>query len=359
MIKKIHVKLVVVLMLLSVTVFITYHTKEITFAQDYEEKIQAAQLMKEAITLIKEYKLENNILINSHLDINETGIIGDDFTEITTTYGDLESKRTSSNPNFAAVVVDLIHELGLKQGDTVAVNFSGSFPAVNIAVLSALEACEIKAVIISTIGASTYGANHPQLTYLDMENIIWQHGLVKNRSQYFSMGGIDDLGLEFDNETKVALKNRISSYNITYLFYEDFEDNIANRYLLYQDNSKVKAFINVGGNLVSFGKGYTIAYLPGGVIVDLPKNDTHIGLGQSFINDRIPIIHFLNIKDLAKRYALPIDPVPMQDVGVGDIFYRYRYKKSYVFIGILCSFFLLKGIKNENTSKDMAIFIKK
>ena len=83
------------------------------------------------------------------------GIIGVEFNEITTTLGALESKRTSANPNFAAVLVDLLLEADLEEGDKVAMNLSSSFPALNIASIVACETLDLEPVIISSIGSSS------------------------------------------------------------------------------------------------------------------------------------------------------------------------------------------------------------
>jgi len=359
MLLKNKLKLIVILLILLTTSFFINNTKELSKSKNFDKKILASQIMNNSINIIKEYKIEHNIEINQEFDINKTGIIGDELTKITTTFGSLESKRTSSNPNFAALVVDLLNDLDLKAGDTVAANFSGSFPSVNIAVLSALEACDINAIIISSIGSSTYGANNPNLSYIDMENLLYEKGIISNKSSYYSMGGIDDLGLEFEKALKGSLIKRMSSYNIEYLNFEKFEENLDYRYNTYNSNGNISAFINVGGNLVSFGKSSTLAYLSGGIIYDLPKNTNGIGLGQMFIENNIPIIHFLNIKDLAKKYGLPIDPVPIPNIGEGVVYYVYTYNKLLIIIVLSISLYTLKGIKYEDYFKDKKYFIEK
>jgi poly-gamma-glutamate system protein len=55
-------------------------------------------------------------------------------TSLTTDAGNLEAKQTAINPNWAAVIVDLLQQANVKERDPVAVSFSGSFPALNIAV---------------------------------------------------------------------------------------------------------------------------------------------------------------------------------------------------------------------------------
>ena len=47
---------------------------------------------------------------------------------------------------------------------------TGSFPGANIAVLSACKAMDIYPVIISSVGASSWGANNINQSWIDIEN---------------------------------------------------------------------------------------------------------------------------------------------------------------------------------------------
>ena len=119
-----------------------------------------------------------DIKIDKSLDKNETGLIGLEWSGITTTLGDIEAKRTSTNPDFAALLVKLFKEIGLKKGDIVAANFSSSFPALNLAFISAADTLGLKAIIITSIGSSTYGGNIEDFTYLDMENYLYSKNFI-------------------------------------------------------------------------------------------------------------------------------------------------------------------------------------
>ena len=54
----------------------------------------------------------------------------------------------------------------------VAVGLSGSFPAMNVAVYSALYELGVEPIIISSTAASQWGANDPNFTWLDMEAVL-------------------------------------------------------------------------------------------------------------------------------------------------------------------------------------------
>ena len=85
--------------------------------------------------------------------------------------GHLGSKQTSINPNFAAVVVGMLKDAGVQEGDCVAVGCTGSFPAMNVAVYSALETLRARPIVICSAGSSQYGANTPDLLWIDMERL--------------------------------------------------------------------------------------------------------------------------------------------------------------------------------------------
>ena len=54
----------------------------------------------------------------------------------------IKKQRSAANPNIAAMIVDMLTQCGVKAGDPVAVNCSGSFPGLNVSVLCALDGSE-------------------------------------------------------------------------------------------------------------------------------------------------------------------------------------------------------------------------
>ncbi|WP_027623944.1 poly-gamma-glutamate system protein [Clostridium lundense] len=293
----------------------------------YKEKIQAASLMNECMKEIKEEKLRRNIKIDKKYDINSTGLIGVEMSKITTTSGALEAKRTSTNPNFAAVIVHMMKKAGLKEGDEIGVNFSSSFPALNIAVLSACEVLKVNPIVISSIGASTWGANIPEFNYMDMEELLYRKKILSNKSTAISIGGAEDIGKDMEPKVVEEILKRARNYGRIIIHQEDLQQNIKERYSIYTgDNRNIKAFINVGGNIVSLGETEDSADIPPGLIrTDKYKVNSKSGLIQMFLQKDIPVIHILNIKKLASDYGVGIDPMPLPKVGQGEIYYAYEY----------------------------------
>ena len=92
---------------------------------------------------------------------------------------------------------------------------------------------------------------------------------------------------------------------------------------------KIKAFINVGGGISSIGSVENGKFVPSGLSKTLPmKNYPVRGVMIAMAEKNIPVIHLLNINQLARRYGLPVNPIPLPAAGQGDIFIQKRYPKK-------------------------------
>ena len=127
----------------------------------YDDMLRAAELSARAAAHLKQKRLERGVFVDPVNDPAETALIGQEYTQITTDRGYLDAKLASTDPNFAAVIVDMLHSLGLSRGDCLAVAMTGSFPAINLSTLAALETFGAKPVLISSVGASNFGATDP------------------------------------------------------------------------------------------------------------------------------------------------------------------------------------------------------
>ena len=170
--------------------------------------------MLDAMQLLKNYRMEEGVFVDIENDPNETGMVGSPFSLITTDEGDLDSKLTTLDPNFSAVVVDLMSQLNLQKNDTVAVLMTGSMPGANLAVLSACQAMGITPITISSLGASQWGANQIDFTWLDMESILVKNGLYSSQSVAASIGGRNDMGRLLSPSGRKIITDNISFHNI-------------------------------------------------------------------------------------------------------------------------------------------------
>lgn len=239
-------------------------------------------------------------------------LTGPEYTFITTTLAPPAAKRLSLQPDFAAVFVEWLTEAGVGPGKRVAVNFSGSFPALNIAVLSAIQALGAEPVIVSSIGASTWGATDPDFTWLDMEKKLLDAGLWKWRSAGASLGGVWDRGGGMPPEGKAMALAAIRRNGASLIDPVDLRDAIARRLSIYRNGGELPGvLVNVGGNHVIFGEAGHRSPLPEGLNIGYhPLLSTHDGLAAVFLQSNRPVIHVINIAQIAARYGIHKDVPP-------------------------------------------------
>lgn len=290
-------------------------------------KIRAAQKTEEAYYLMAKKELSPN-----KSGLNAHDLIGLDYSGITTTLGNLNAKKTSVNPNFAAVIIDMLEACDLQAGDKIAINLSGSFPALDVAAIIAVETMGLDPIILSSIGSSTYGGNDPDWTYQDMEHMLYEAEIIKHKSLLVSPGGDGDIGSNMDPVVLKDVMDRLEKLGYRMYQESDLKKNMDYRMKLYEQS---KVFINVGGNMVSQNDsdlGYFWEY--GLIRPEIKLNYADNGLIGKFLGDGKPVIQMLNIMEIATEYGMPIAPNQVQKVGVGPVYNRITFSKMSVYIGI-------------------------
>lgn len=301
----------------------------------YNQMIAAAHKMDILQKAILKEMMQRRIEVDRSIDKTASGLVGTEWSGITTTLGSVESKRTTVNPDFAALLARLFLESGLKKGDCIAANCSGSFPALNLACIAAADTVGLDAIMVTSVGSSMYGGNREDFTYLDMEQHLYRHALIRNKSTAYSLGGQADIGREFNTEALDPIKKRLDSYGLTFFYEEDFKQNLQSRYAFYMSSlgKSPKAFINIGGNLLSLGE-YNEALLNEKILLN-PASPARTGLVGLFLKSGIPVFYLLNIKSIALYYALPFDPDTFPVIGTSGIYYYLAYNTwNYAIIGI-------------------------
>ena len=336
-----NLPLLIVTVITVLFIILEFNSKSRGKTQYFEEKIAASELTLQSFAAIRNAANRLNIPIDRINDPNGTGLIGLQYSPITTERGDLTAKLTSTNPNFAALMIELLKNSGVKENDIVAVSFTGSFPALNIAVLSAVQILKLKPVIITSVGASMWGANYPGLTYLDMEKELYDLGYTNYKSAAASFGGEDDVGRGLSPEGREMLESAITRNNIPRLEIGDVNNVVEKRIAKYEEHGRLKLFINVGGGFAAIGgvdarSGYIRPHeIKAGQ--NLVAYFSHAGVGVINLND---LNHLVGI------YRLPIAPIPIPLVGDGPVYYEMRYSVAqaiiYLSILIVILFFVLR-----------------
>jgi poly-gamma-glutamate system protein len=310
----------------------------------YREKLDASKLAFEAMAVIKGERLQRGLAMDPETDLAGSGLIGSFVSPVTTDAGDLEAKQTSVNPNFAAVVVDLLKKAKVKPGDPVAVSLSGSFPAINICVYAALATLHVQPTIISSVGASQWGANDPSFLWIDMEDVLFRKGLFPFRSVGASMGGKNDKAREITTGGRALILEGIKRNGLTLVRASTVREDIDDRMGIYFRRAVPRAYINVGGGVASAGiRSFKKFLRPGLILADPPTDTRTDSVISRFLKEGTPVIHIENVKQLARHYGLPLTPDTLPRVGEGTIYYQKHYNRwltGAVLAGILFGLYI-------------------
>ncbi|MEW5981381.1 MAG: poly-gamma-glutamate system protein [Acidobacteriota bacterium] len=239
-------------------------------------------------------------------------LIGSEWTPLVTTLGSLEAKQLASAPVWAAVLSERIRERGLDASDLVAASFSGSFPGLNLATVCACQAMDITVLAVSSVTASAWGATDPGFTWPEMEVILARAGIITAVTLAVSVGGDGDRGLDLEEEGR-ALAQSIAeqtsaALGARHLRPTSLEDAIRARLHLLDraaGTRRLGLFVNVGGTSASLGRSPAILRLKSGWVPPRPFDlGSGRGLVARMVERGVPVLHLLNVRDLAARWGV-------------------------------------------------------
>jgi poly-gamma-glutamate system protein len=297
-----------------------------------ERMLEATDLAAEATDAIRAERTRLKIPIDPIADPAGSGIIGVAMSEITSSSGNLLAKQTTVNPNWAAVAVLLLAEAGVEEGDTVAVGISGSFPGINLSLYAAMATMRLDPIIISSISASQWGANHSQLTWPDMERVLFNKKIFPYRSAAVSLGGAADSAAGVSTVGLAQLRRASERSGLLVIEPQNYAESVVERMVHYRQaagDRPIRAYINVGGGTSSVGTHRSkFAYQPGINRRAPPKAALIDSVMARFLDEGVPVIHFLQINRMAQRYGLPIAPQARAAIGSGQVFAQRRYNTT-------------------------------
>jgi len=295
----------------------------------FGEKMQAATLTRDALEAIREVRLGMGGPIDVVNDPNDTGLIGPEFSLITTSRGSHDAKLRALDPNMAAVFVQLLERAGVREDDAVAVGLSGSYPLLNAAMLIAVETLGARPVPITSVGSSMWGATDPELTWLDMEAILLDRGIIRHGSIAASIGGGDDRGRGLPPKGRELARDAAERNDVPLIEEPSLDESIVRRMELFDEavgDGEYALYVNVGGGLGSIGTSRLDELVgPGLTRVLGTRNFPMRGALVRMADRGVPVIHVPSADPFIDRYGLSIDPVPIPEVGTGGVFYQDHY----------------------------------
>jgi len=326
------------LAILSLIVFfVAERNTDNTQQPRYRTKIKAAQLVVRIQDLMNTELRRRGLKVDALNDPWKSGLIGEERTVVTSDRGVNTAKILATNPNFAAAFVDLLHKAGVRKGDTVAVGLTGSIPGWNVAMLAACNAMGVQPVVIASAGASDWGANRPDLSWLDMERIIRDAGIMPVKSVAASLGGGGDNGRGISPEGRDLIRASITRNGVELLDGETLEEMIQKRmdyYDKYIGSGTPAAYINIGGGLSSLGGALNARLIPHGFSRHLPERNYPVRAVINRMAERnVPIINLSDVARIAERFDLPavVGPEP-PEVGQGSLYYSEHYDITWTVI---------------------------
>ena len=350
----------VVLAIISIIAYsIAFFSRMEFVSNTYDIKINAAMKMQESMKMLKNIRMEKGVFIDIENDPNETGLVGSQFSLITTDEGDLDAKLTTLDPNFAAAMVELLTRANLTSGDTIALMLTGSMPGANMAMLIACKAMDIYPFIISSIGASQWGANDPEMTWLDMERILFEQGYISSRSIAASIGGRNDRGRLLSPKGRELIRYNIENNKLPLISGTGLEDNV-NKRMEYFSAHNYKAVVNIGGGVASLGTSFNLRLIKPGIVYrkdieKISRGDGIEGAVVKFSKQNIPLIHILNIQKLTDELGMKYAPIPIPEIGEGSLYAieKYDLKITVLSLIIVSLSVVIAGWKSKQQIKEI------
>jgi poly-gamma-glutamate system protein len=294
---------------------------------NYGKMLSAARTFQAASRVIYAAKLAKGLLPPAGSDPNHTGMIGLVYTPITTTIGDLGSKRTTTNPDFTAALVAQLAALNLKPGAPVLIILSGSFLGGDVGSIIAAETLGLKPVTIASFGASQYGANNPEFNLVDMLALLHDQGVLHSLPIASVLGGEGAIADGIDPADVAMLRASAMRAGIPLVENASFPaliDDLMGR-ITVAAGGRPAAVLNVGGAQIGLGTCREAAAFPPGLtqaIVPCTAGDA--GLVMKLAAGDLPVLHVLNIRELVIEWGLPFDPIPLPVPGNNPMVYGAR-----------------------------------
>ncbi len=338
------------LILLFVVALILYVIAQSSYVQiktdNYEQKAEASLLMKTFMDSLQQELKNREYEFDAIDDPFHTGLIGYRLSSITTDRGLLSDKQAALNPNLAAIFVEEFNKEKLSPSDYIAVGITGSNPSVNLALYAAIQVMGLKANIITATSSASYGANREDFTWLDIETILKDKGLIDFKSSYASFGGKDDLAIGLSDNGIANLRNAMTRNRVPLLMGSTLEENVSLRDAAYKEllpkGKRYKMFVNVGAGLANVGSEPNARLIPEGLNKKLAeKTFDREGVMMVMAKQNVPVLHVRRIQRWAKKYDVAASQTKIPAPGEGPAFSHRRHN---ILVSSICLALLLAAI---------------
>jgi poly-gamma-glutamate system protein len=271
--------------------------------QDMWDRVRAAQQHMTA------WRARTGTAPPAGIDRHECGLIGIEWSGITTTLGSLEAKRTACDPAWSVRFSRWFAEAGLESGDRVAIYASGSFPGLLLNALAAAEAMDLDPFLVVSLGASTWGANHPDAPWPALAAELRRGGFLIKRADFYTLGGDAETGGGIAPEGVSLLSEAAREVDVEVLTADGLNDMVALKTDLLEKHN-IRLLVSIGGSHANMGDDPDVLGLKPGLHRPGTSNATGNGVIARALTAGLPVLHMLNIRGLAGAEGIPFDRAP-------------------------------------------------
>ncbi len=279
---------------------------------DVAEAAQSAEArMEHAARLIQDARRLEGVASEAGGGVTSS-LIGAEMTPITTTLGNLEAKRVAASATWARALVPRLYEAGIRRGDVVAAGFSGSFPGLNLALCAACQSLDVRLIAISSVTASSWGANQPGFTWPEIEARLVKAGVIRQATIAITLGGAGDRAADLDRDGQLEAariaRAAAARLAVPVLAPRSFDEAVSARLDAYRRASggrSIQLYANVGGTEASLGRSPVVLHLRNGFLPGVPFDlSPNRGVMARMAERGVRILTLLNVRDLALRWHI-------------------------------------------------------
>lgn len=241
-------------------------------------------------------------------DPNRTGLIGTEWSPLSTTLGALPAKRTACDPRWAIVMSRWLDSLGVEKGDPVVLLSSSSFPGLILNTLTALEARGADVTMVLSLGSSTWGANDPSNAWPVVSSFLRTKGFIRTKANFYTPGGDNETGMGLSPEAMEWMRDAARRDGTPFIVKKSLEEVINWKMSLIGEKHP-KVVISIGGSNANLGDDEAILKLKPGLTKDINTYGGDGVIGRA-IRKGYPVIHMLNLRELSAKEGIPFDSEP-------------------------------------------------
>jgi hypothetical protein len=134
-----------------------------------------------------------------------------------------------------------------------------------------------------------------------MERFLLSRKVLPYRSVAASAGGAEDRAAGLSEEGLSVLQRAMKRSKLRLIEPETYAESVVERMAIYREHAA----------------GRPRATPPPAALID--------SVMARFLDEGVPVIHFLQINRMAQRYGLPVSPQVRPVVGSGQVFLQRRY----------------------------------